>query len=71
MNLISVYQLSEGVNPLDVMHHMDHKMPQTLKVPILNTNNTIFSLGKNSPVPMLVLAGTCEQMQDVKWSDIT
>ena len=42
----STSQLPEGVIPLDMMHCMDHKISQTLKVPILNTNNSISSLGK-------------------------
>ena len=33
----------KGVIPLDVMHHVDHKTPKTLKVPILNINNIISS----------------------------
>ena len=37
-----------------MMHHMDHKIPQTLKIPILNT---VSNLGKNSPVATLVPAG--------------
>ena len=39
-----------------------------LKVPILNTNDTISSLGKNSLVVTLVPAGKCEQVQEIKWS---
>ena len=62
------FQLPKGVIPLDVMHHMDHKMPQTLKVPILKTNNTTSGLGKNLPIATLVPAGKCEQIQEVKWS---
>ena len=46
-------------------------MPKTLKVPILNTNNTISSLGKNSPVAILAPGGKCEQIQEVKWSKVT
>ena len=38
----NTFQLPERVIPLDMMHCMDHKTPQTLKIPILNTNNTIF-----------------------------
>ena len=52
------------------MHYMDHKTPQTFEVPILNTNNTISSLGKIIPVATLVPAGKCEQIQEVKWSDV-
>ena len=67
----STFLLPKGVIPLDVMHCMDHKTPKTLKVPILNTNTTISSLGKNSCVAALVPAGKCEQIQEVKWSDVT
>ena len=44
----STFQLPEGLLLLDGMHHMHHKMPKTLKVPILNTNNTISSLVKKN-----------------------
>ena len=53
-----------------MMHCVDHKMPYTLKVPILNTNNTVSSLEKNSHVATLVPAGNCEQIQEVKWSEV-
>ena len=46
----SILQLPKGAVPLDMMHHMDHKTPRILKVPIFNTNNTISSLGKNLPI---------------------
>ena len=64
----STFQLPEGIIPLEMMHHVDHKMPRTLKVPILNTNNTISSSVKNSTIATLVLAGKCEQVQEIKWS---
>ena len=64
-------QLPKGVIPLDIMHHVDHKMPKTLTVPILNINNIIFKSGKNSPMTTLVPAGKCEQVQEVKWSEVT
>ena len=64
----NTFQLPEGIIPLDIMHHVDHKIPRTLKVPILNTNNNIYSLAKNSPIVTLVPAGKCEQIQEIKWS---
>ena len=63
----NTFQLLEGIIPLDIMHHVDQKIPRTLKVPILNTNNTISSLAKNSPIVTLVPAGKCEQIQEIKW----
>ena len=62
------FQLLEGIIPLDVIHYIDHKMPRTLKVPILNTNNTISISAKNSPIVTLVPAGKCKQIQEIKWS---
>ena len=53
----NTFQLPKRVILLDMMHHMDHKMPQTLKLPILNINNSISNLGKNSPTATLVPAG--------------
>ena len=63
-----MFQLPEGIIPLDVTHHVDHKMPRTLKVLILNINNTISSLAKNSQIETLAPAGKCEQVQEIKWS---
>ena len=65
------FQPPKRVIPLDVMHCMDHKTPQTLKIPILNTNNTVSNLGKNSPIATLVLAGRCEQIQEVEWLEVS
>ena len=64
----NTFKLPEGIIPLDMMHCMDHKIPRTLKVPILNINNTISSLAKNSPIVTLAPAGKCEQVQEIKWS---
>ena len=64
----NAFQLPEGIIPLHAMHHMDHKMPRMLKVPILNANITISSLAKKSPIATLVPAGRCEQTQEIKWS---
>ena len=57
----NTFQLPKGNIPLDIMHCIEHKMPRTLKVCILNTRNTISSLAKNSPILALVPAGKCEQ----------
>ena len=34
----------------------------------MNTNNAAFSLIKNSPITTLVLAGRCEEVQEVSWT---
>ena len=45
---LDTFQLPEGIIPLDVLHQVDHKTPQSLKILVLNTNNTSCSLAKNS-----------------------
>ena len=72
MSLILVhFSYEKELFPLDVMHHMGHKMPGTLKASILNIYNTISSSGKNSPIATLIPMGKCEQIQEVKWSELT
>ena len=36
----NTFQLPEGVIPLDIPHKVNHKTPQNLNIPILNTNNS-------------------------------
>ena len=64
------FQLLKGVIPLGVLHRMDHKTPQNLTIPILNTRNTTCSLNKNSPIATLALAGKCEQVQEIRWTTL-
>ena len=64
------FQLPEGVIPLDALHMIDHKTPKNLIIPILNPNNTICNLTKNSPISILVLAGKCEQVQEIRWTTL-
>ena len=65
-----MFQVPEGVIPLDVIHGMDHKNPKTLNIPIMNTNNISCSLTKNLPIGTLALAGRCEEVQDVNWTKL-
>ena len=64
------FQLPKEVIPLDVLYRIEHKTPKNLTIPILNTNNTISSLTKNSPIASLVLPGKCEQVQEIKWTTL-
>ena len=61
----NMFQLLEGVIPLDVLHRMDHKTPKTLNIPIINVNNTTCSLTKNFPIATLRLTGRCKEVQKV------
>ena len=64
------FQLPEGVIPLVVLHRVDHKMPQNLNIPILNTNNSFCSIFRNSPIATLAPAGKCEKIQEVSWNQV-
>ena len=63
------FQLPEGVIPFDGQHRIDYKTPKTLKIPIMNINNTC-SLTRNSPVATLALAGRCQEVQEVSWTKL-
>ena len=65
---VDTFQLPKGIIPLDVLHRVDHKTPQSLNIPILNTNNSPCSITKNSAIATSVLAGKCEEIQEVSWS---
>ena len=62
------FHLPEGVIPLDIIHRIDYKISKNLTIPILNTNSTICSLNKNSPIGTLILAGKCKQ--EIRWTTL-
>ena len=64
------FQLPGGVIPLDILHRVNHKTPQNLNIPILNTNNRFCSISRNSPIATLVPAGKCEGIQEVSWNQV-
>ena len=41
-------QLLKGIIPLDVLHSINHKQPQELRIPILNIAKTDIKLLKNT-----------------------
>ena len=43
---LNTFQLPKGIIPLNVLHRIDHKTPQSLFVPVLNTNNSFCSMPK-------------------------
>ena len=56
------FQLPEGVILLDVLHRVNHKTPQQLNIPVLNTNNVPCSICMNTPIASMHLAGKCEEV---------
>ena len=65
-----IFQLPEGIILLDVLHRVDHKTPQQLNIPVLNTNNVPCSIGKNMPFATIYLVAKCEEVQEVSWSSL-
>ena len=61
----NTFQLPEGVILLDILHRVDHKTPQNLNIPMLNTYNSFCSISRNSPITTLAAAGICEEIQEV------
>ena len=63
--IFSTCQLREGVILLDALHTVDHKTPQSLNSPILNTNSSSCSIPRNSSIATLAQARKCEEIQEV------
>ena len=64
------FQLTKGIILLDILHMVNHEMPQHLNIPILNANNVLCSIGKNMPIASMHSAGNCEEAQEVSWSKV-
>ena len=64
----NTFQLPEGIisTRCNASHGSQHA--KNVESSILNTNNTISSLAKNSPIVTLVPAGKWEEIQEIKWS---
>ena len=41
-------QLPKGLIPLDVLHNIQHKQPQEMIIPLINTMNSVVKLPKIS-----------------------
>ena len=66
----STFWLLEVYFLLDILHKVDHKIPQNLNIPILNTNNSFCSISRSSPIATLALAEKCEEIQEVDWNQV-
>ena len=62
------FQLPQGSILLDILHRIDHKIPQHLNIPILNTKKAPCSIGKNMLIASMCPAGKCNEAQEVSWS---
>ena len=66
----STFQLLEGIILLDVLHRVDHKTPQYLNSPDLNTSKVSCSIGKNRPLASMHPVGKCEEVQKANWNSL-
>ena len=64
------FQLHEGTILLDVLHRVNHKAPQHLNIPVLNTNNVPCNIGKNMSIVSMHPVGKCEEVQVVSWNSL-
>ena len=64
------FELPEGVIPLDIVHRVDHKIPQSLNIPIHNVNKSYCTISKSPPIATLRPAGKCKEAQEVSWNSL-
>ena len=56
--------------PIDVVHKFDNKVPHKLKIPVLNTNNNIASITKNTALVSLRLAENVNSIFSLDWDTL-
>ena len=64
------FPLPSGMIPVDVMHKIDDKVPQELNIPIVNTNNNIASITKNTVLVSLRPAEEANDIFSLDWGHI-
>ena len=58
-------QLPKGLIPLDVLHNIQHKQPQEMLVPILNTINSVVKLPKNTVLGSITKMDNAEYVHNI------
>ena len=61
------FPLPSGMTPIDVVHKIVDKVPCELNIPILNTNNNIASINKNTALVSLRLAEEANDIFSLDW----
>ena len=61
------FPLPSSVMPIDVVHKIDDKVPCELNIPILNTNNNVANITKNTALLSLTLPEQAENIFSIKW----
>ena len=58
-------QLPKGLIPLDVLHNIQHKQPQEMLAPLLNTVNSVVKLPKNTVLGSITKVDNAEYIQNI------
>ena len=58
-------QLPKGLIPLDVLHNIQHKQPQEMLVPLLNTVNSVVKLPKNTVLGSITKVDNAEYVKNM------
>ena len=58
-------QLPKGPIPLDVLHNIQHKKPQEMLVPLLNTINSVVKLQKKTVLGSITKVDKAEYVQNI------
>ena len=64
----NTFQLPKGIIPLDVLHRVNHKVPQYLSIPILNAKNVPCSISKNMLITSMHYVEKCDEVQEISCS---
>ena len=64
------FPLPSSVIPIDAVHKFDNKVPCKLKIPLLNTNNNIASITKNTALVSLWLAENVDSIFILDWDTL-
>ena len=61
------FSLPSSVIPVDVVHKINNKVPYELNIPILNTNNNVVNITKNTALFSLKPAEQAENIFSIDW----
>ena len=68
--IIHKFPLPSSMIPIDVVHKFDNKVPCELKIPVLNTNNNIANITKNTALVLLRLAANVDSIFSLDWDTL-
>ena len=63
-------KLPPGIIPLDVTHNLNHKYPNKLLIPLLNTSNKEVKIPKNTILGSINTINNVDAIQEISWKKI-